>query len=187
MLDETKLAQAAAYLVSKRNGGRMSHLKLMKLLYLADREALRQFDTPITGDKYFAMPHGPVLSRTLDLMSGFERSAPEGWSAWLTERRNNEISVKRDSSRGSLDHLNDAEIAVLDAIFEAYGHMNRWELRDLTHDRRVVPEWEDPQGSSSPIPLERILRALGKSSEAAAAVSRDLEDHQAIDDIFAQL
>ena len=39
-LQEEKITQAAAYLVQKRGQGFMSYMKLVKLLYLADRESL---------------------------------------------------------------------------------------------------------------------------------------------------
>lgn len=186
MFDETKLAQAAAYLVSKRNG-RMSHLKLIKLLYLADREALRRFESPITGDNYVAMPHGPVLSRTLDLMNGFVQSNPEGWAGWLSDVQNHEVNTNRPVNREVLDHLSDAEVSVLDDIFARYGHMNRWALRDLTHDPEQVPEWHDPKGTSRPIHLGRVLEAVGKPRDLAQKIREELEAKQALDDLFARL
>jgi hypothetical protein len=45
-------------------------------------------------------------------------------------------------------------------VFEKYGHMNRYKLRDLLH--QVLPEWQDPQGSALPITHEDILRAAKK-------------------------
>src|SRR4051812_9596906 len=49
--NEQKATQAAARLLELR-GGRISYLKLIKLLYLADREALLQWGRPITTDSY---------------------------------------------------------------------------------------------------------------------------------------
>ncbi|RZT31795.1 Panacea domain-containing protein [Cupriavidus agavae] len=186
MFDETKLAQAAAYLVDKRNG-RMSHLKLIKLLYLADREALRRYESPITGDNYVAMSHGPVLSRTLDLMNGFVPPNAEGWAGWLSDVQNYEVTTIRPVYREVLDHLSDAEIGVLHDTFERYGHMTRWELRDLTHDPKQIPEWHDPKGTSRPIHLGRVLEAVGKPPALAQRIREELEARQNLDDLFARL
>src|SRR3954470_18953244 len=60
-----KTSQAAALLVAEA-GGRMSKLKLIKLLYIADREALKNWERPITGDDPFSLDYGPVLSTTLN-------------------------------------------------------------------------------------------------------------------------
>ena len=55
---EDKATQAAARLL-RLAGGKLNHMKLMKLLYLADRRALIQWGRPITFDWYVSMPHGP--------------------------------------------------------------------------------------------------------------------------------
>jgi len=47
----------------------MSYLKLIKLLYIIDREALLRWGRPLTGDRYVSMDHGPVLSQTLNLIT----------------------------------------------------------------------------------------------------------------------
>ena len=73
MFNERKAAQMAAFFLGQLLDRKMPHLKLMKLLYLSDREAVRAFGWPISGDRLVSMPHGPVLSQTLNLMDGFTR------------------------------------------------------------------------------------------------------------------
>jgi uncharacterized phage-associated protein len=63
--NEAKATQAAARLLRNR-GGTMSYMKLIKLLYLADREALASWGRPITTGNYVSMDKGPVLSHVLD-------------------------------------------------------------------------------------------------------------------------
>jgi uncharacterized phage-associated protein len=53
--------QASAYLLHLRKG-RMSQLRLLKLLYIADREWLAESGYPITGDHARALKNGPVLT-----------------------------------------------------------------------------------------------------------------------------
>ena len=72
MFNELKTAQASAYLLHKA-GGTMEHLKLMKLLYLADRLSWKEYDKSITGDEYYSLPYGPVPygiigSRTMQII-----------------------------------------------------------------------------------------------------------------------
>jgi uncharacterized phage-associated protein len=67
LFNEAKATQAAARLLKLR-GGSMSYIKLMKLLYLADREALIRWGRPITTDRYVSMDNGPVLSRIYNLI-----------------------------------------------------------------------------------------------------------------------
>ena len=48
LFNEAKATQAAARLLFLR-GGTMSYVKLIKLLYLADREALIRWGRPVTS------------------------------------------------------------------------------------------------------------------------------------------
>ena len=60
-----KAIQASALLL-KLKGGRMKYIGLLKMLYIADRIALERLEMPITGDCYFSMKYGPVLSKVYD-------------------------------------------------------------------------------------------------------------------------
>ena len=53
--------QASAYLL-RLDRKKMSYLRLLKLLYIADREWLAETGESITGDRAYAMKQGPVLS-----------------------------------------------------------------------------------------------------------------------------
>lgn len=184
MFSERKITQMAVFLLHKC-GGRMSHLKLMKLLYLADREAMARFGAPISGDHIVAMPHGPVLSMTLNFMDGDVESSPGGWEEWISDKDNHEISLRNQSiTRKQLDELSDAEIEVLEAVWNRFGKMSRWEIRDYTH---TLPEWQDPHGSSLPIPHKNVFHALGRSEREAEELSARIESERAIDRLFAAL
>jgi uncharacterized phage-associated protein len=67
MFNEFKVTQIAAFFLPKE-GGEMFLLKLMKLLYLSERESFARFECSISGDKFYSLPHGPVLSRTKELI-----------------------------------------------------------------------------------------------------------------------
>lgn len=183
MFNERKVAQMAAYLLKKR-GGCMAHLKMMKLLYLADREAMARYGVPISGDRVVSMDHGPVLSKTLNLMDGDVESSPNGWEELISDKANYELSLRRELTDVDLDELSAADIDVLDTVWDQFGKMGRWEIRDYTH---TLPEWEDPQGSSIPLSHMKILIALGCTPEAANELCADLEAERAIDKLFASI
>jgi uncharacterized phage-associated protein len=167
--NERKATQAAALLLQLR-GGKMSYLKLIKLLYLADREALLQWGRPITTDRYFAMDRGPVLSRIMDLATdGEDPGSPSIWANHISVPSNYEVRLQTDAGR---DELSDAEVELLKRIFQAHGHKSRWEMVDLTH---TLPEWKNPQGGAIPITYRDILKAGGKTELETAAIEDELE------------
>lgn len=168
--NEKKATQAAAHLLKLR-GGRMSYMKLIKLLYLADREAILAWGRPITTDGYVSMDRGPVLSRVLDLATdGEDPGSPSAWAASISAPSNYEVRLMNEAGD---DELSDAEIQLLDRIFTEHGHKSRWDLVKLTH---TLPEWIDPHGSAIAITYADILKAGGKSDLEVAAVEDELAD-----------
>ncbi len=185
MFNERKVAQMAAFFLGQTPEGRMSHLKLMKLLYLADREAVRKFGFPMSGDRMVSMPYGPVLSMTLNLMDGDIESCPGGWEEWISDKENHELSLRRPLKMDALDELSAAELDVLRSVWERFGAMGKWEIRDWTH--KHCAEWKDPHGSSRPISFERLARAVGYDEVAAKEIAAQIEAEEKIDRLFAAL
>ncbi len=157
----------------------MSYMKLIKLLYLADRTALLRWGRPITTDSYVSMDRGPVLSRVLDLAT--EEGLPGQTSFWarhITEPEHYSVQVQSDPGE---DELSTAEVQLLDEVFRLHGAKSRWELVDLTHK---LPEWKDPQGSAIPIQYRDILKAGGKTDLEIAAVEDELEGVALIENLL---
>ena len=169
--NEEKATQVAGALLNKA-GGTMAYLKLIKLLYYVDREALLQWGRPVTTDSLVSMPHGPVVSRIYDLISVGPREdgqgSPSAWHRHITRSGQYDVTL---SAATSDDELSIAENGVISQIWDRHGQKSKWMLRDETHD---LPEWQDPNGSSIPIEYEDILRAENRSSDEIDAVHSEL-------------
>ncbi|RMX08521.1 DUF4065 domain-containing protein [Corticibacter populi] len=186
LFNEKRTAQAAAFLLH-RAGGRLPLLKLMKLMYLAERESLKEYGEPITGDKLVAMPHGPVLSITYNLMNGALDSQQGGWESWMEDRAGHDVAL-RDESRirspeQDLLELSQSDLDVLQGVWEKFGHMSKWDIRDYTH-HGGCPEWEDPNGSSRPIPMTTLFKALGYSEEGVRSAIEHLRERENLGHAF---
>lgn len=160
-----KAAQIGAYLAVKE-GGAINVLKLTKLIYLADRAFMLRYDAPLLDDELVSMDHGPVNSMTYDCINGNQADRRE-WSEFVADREGYAIGVAQGVTVDRLDELSRADRQMLDETWHRYGHMDQWELRDHTHKK--CPEWEDPLGSSYPIPYERVFKFLGKADAAELA------------------
>ena len=57
---EKRAAQSAAFFISRARGT-IEISKLMKLMYLAERESLARYGEPITGDVLVSMKQGPGI------------------------------------------------------------------------------------------------------------------------------
>ncbi|MET0464794.1 MAG: Panacea domain-containing protein [Chitinophagaceae bacterium] len=167
---EEKATQLAALLLKLR-GGRMSYLKLMKLMYLVDRAALLRWGRPVTFDNIVSMNNGLVLSQTLDLITGGSRlGVDELWRRFISEPQGYEVALENEPE---FDELSKAEVSLVEEIFGKFGRMSRWELVDLTH---TFPEWTDPKGSSIPVDYKEVLEAGEKSEREIFEILSDLEE-----------
>ena len=171
-----KTVQAAGVLLSL-DGDRMGYIRLLKLLYLADRELLAETGRPLTGDSGVAMKHGPVLSRVYDHIKGV---APTGslWDAHL-RTENYSVMLASDPGRGKLSK---GEVEKLHDVTERYRYLDDFEVSERTHEFR---EWQNHHrpGTSTPIPWQEILQAQNKP-ELVEIVERDEETRQFLDELF---
>ncbi len=168
--DPRKAAQTIAYLAIKNGAKPLNVVKTVKLVYLADRESMAQFGFPIQDEPRVSMKHGPVNSRTYAFINGEHCADSNGWSQFLTDRADHQIGLANTNiTVDDLDELSDADIGVLDKVWNDFGHMNQWQLVDWTHSKDNVPEWEDPGDTSTEIPIERMMHHVGIQNVSAQA------------------
>ncbi len=186
LFNEKKAAQAAAYFLF-RAGGPLTVLKLMKLLYLAERGSFERYCTPMIGDRLVSMPHGPVLSITYNHMSGELESAPGGWDSWIADRAEHNLDLQDRAALKSPDddllELSDADLSTLADVWQQFGRMSAWELRQWTHNN--CPEWKDPDGSMIPMSPEDLFAALKFTPEQKHEALARLKAESTVNAAFA--
>ena len=99
-----------------------------------------------------------------------ERKATQA-AAYLLKKRGGQMSYLKLKADPGVDELSEAEIAVLEEVWEALGRKGRWELVELAHK---LPEWKDPQGSALLISYRDILAAQGISDEEIGAIEEEI-------------
>jgi uncharacterized phage-associated protein len=169
--DERKAAQIAAFFIQKA-GGNINVLKLVKLIYLADRKCMEEYDFPMTYDHLVSMDHGPVNSIIYNCINGMREDQKE-WDAIIADRAAHNVGLTGGAHEVSFDRLSKAELRVLENAWAAFGKMGEWEIRDWTHEN--CPEWDNPHGSSKPISYKYVFTFLKKKNahELAENVERD--------------
>lgn len=189
MFSEEKVAQMAAYLLLKR-GGRMAYLKLMKLLYLSNRRSIVERGRMMGEDALYSMKHGPVMSNTLDLIRETHKKGGKYWFE-LIQTEGNDVVLRCDPRKvnidDALDALSRSDIKILDGVFAEFGHMNRFDLRDMTHLKEYCPEWKDPGTSRQPIDCRDILIFEGRSPEEADSVVQSMRESEDLKEFSSQL
>lgn len=127
-LQDKKRVNAILFFAGKSQNYTINRLKLVKLLWLADRIHLNKYGRMILGDQYYALPHGPVPSATKNVseetiddvfyVEGFMITAEDTFDS---------------------KYFSESDLEVMKQVWKKYGLMDQFNLRDLSHK---FPEWK---------------------------------------------
>jgi len=152
-----KAVQAAAVLLKADGALRASRLRLLTLLYIADRESLQSRARPITGDSVIALNHGPV-PEAADAMIAGEHDAAPLWARYVERVGRRDVRLVDDPGIGELTRY---EIAKLTEVAERYADADDWAVAEYG---QTFPEWighKPEKGGRNVIPVEDLLEATG--------------------------
>ncbi|MCP1199269.1 Panacea domain-containing protein [Notoacmeibacter sp. MSK16QG-6] len=145
-----KIIELLVYLAERRPG--CDIYQVVKLFYLADRRHFERFGRPISFDRYFALPYGPVASIAMDLVNGNAYALREAGIKRLPiditfEHRGNQYEAPvlgmphREFDRTLFSK---SDLSIFDEIIEEYGDKDFDELYNLTHSHLAYKEaWEN--------------------------------------------
>lgn len=158
-LRRNKMIQAVGLVLGLQANRRMNYTKLIKLLYLADRESIKETGEPITGDTIFALKSGPILSLLTDLVRGKRHS--RDWSRYFCTNGHDLVMV----SDPGQDSLCDYEHDKLQELNHRYRNYDYSAMIGLTHK---LPEYKKNEVTSGRkrIALADVLEALGIADQA---------------------
>jgi len=155
-----KLQQAVGLLLSLEPSQRMNYTKLIKVLYIADRESLKEMGEPIVGGETWCLNKGPILSDLKELIDG--NQVRPSWTASFKTDGYDLVCVS-DPGR---DCLCDYEIDKLTELHARYRKYGFGRMIDVTHR---LPECKKNKVASGRkrISLRDILEGLGIADQAA--------------------
>ncbi len=139
MIETTTIIEAIHYILKKIK--KADKIKLVKLIYLADKYHLIRYGRTITNDDYYAMEHGPVGMTVKDVLSfdSFNISSKAyKYASSLLEKIDNTNFRAKTGAKVAFDMLSESDKDALDFTIKTFGRMGQWKLRDYTHQ---YPEW----------------------------------------------
>lgn len=168
MYSPDKILQEISYLLSL-NGNRMNLLKLMKELYLIDRASIAERDTSVSGDIFSSMPHGPVLSQTLNMCYEIPSNA---WGKFLDKIEAPyfpDIQLRKPTS---YDRLSAKDKMYIEEVSDKFRKYTPKQIENYTHG---LPEWKNPGKSSFRIRYYDVMKALGKDDKEISEAKAEYE------------
>ena len=143
--DLVKITQALGFLLNLDENHKMNRVKLIKLLWAADRLHMRRFGRTVTETEYYALPHGPVCSLALNIARLN--------NDWLTTDDINYISeyFTKDDENTAMnkkpdeDYLSETDKQALIDAWELFKYKKVFALVDDISHR--YPEWSKHEAS----------------------------------------
>ncbi|MDZ4858399.1 MAG: Panacea domain-containing protein [Candidatus Hydrogenedentes bacterium] len=170
----SKVVQEVGVILRDAPNHRFNYTMLLKMLYLADRESLKEVGQPISGDTPVAMPRGPVLSRICDLIRESPQISDEQGEYWnkFFETRGYDLVLK---SHPDTSYLSEYEVKKLQTIFAQYKDKSLQQMLDYVGNLPEVSK--NKRGASSKNnPLEDIVVAIGRENELPEIEQNRKED-----------
>jgi uncharacterized phage-associated protein len=136
-----KATQALNFFAHK-SGDRANKLKVLKLVFFADRHHFRTHGRPVIGDSYYALKFGPVASGVKDIVE----HSPLGLSR--EERHYAEASIRPEDDKvywfralaaTDTSVFSKSDLESLEWAWQNFGGVHLFKLAELTH---LYPEWK---------------------------------------------
>jgi uncharacterized phage-associated protein len=180
--DQQRAIEAASTLLAWK-GRAIEYLWLIKMLYLADREAILRWERPITYDAYTSMDNGPVLLTVYNMITGNVESRE--WKSFIVsypKRSAFRYLVANNGAPARIKKLSTAELELMREVYDRWGSHSWRELIEITHE---LPEWTDPGGGKSiPIALDYLLRKMNFSAGDIGRIQSEIKEEEALDEVL---
>ena len=173
-----KAAQVAATFACRSPRLHIEKMKLIKLMYLCERESIDRRGRPIFYDEYYSMKDGPVCSSALNAING--KFDLKTWSAFLRKSGAKDIHATRTFAPDDMDEISKSDQQIIDAIWKKFAHMTSSQLRRWTHDN--CHEYTHVENGRLPIRPEDISTALGHSD--STELNSAIKEHRSLELAF---
>ena len=137
--DYKKATQAINYLASCTKSHQINIMRVLKLIWAADRYHIRKYGRTVLGDKYIAMQFGPVASKVKDLMErtvALQQNEAEYRDQFI--KKVNKYTIE-SANKVDLDVFSDSDIEALKFAIKEFGRIEKYNLSNFTHE---YPEWK---------------------------------------------
>ena len=146
MIDTSKIIQALCFLLNEISDHQADKIKLVKLLFLADKCHLIRYGRTISGDDFWAMPLGLVGSVTKDILdfddeeeNCFQNPEHEYAKKMLKKVGKHTFKANESCTTTNINKLSETDIEALQLVAEHFGKFDKWSLVKFTHR---YPEWK---------------------------------------------
>ncbi len=167
-----KIKAAVLYILKQMPEG-ADYMHLYKIMYFAQQAHLVKYGLPIMEDTFCAKQHGPVPTITNKVLHGivdntvFEEEALVDFSKAISFSQEGGYPIFKSLEEFDEDELSISNINALQEAIENYGHLESFELSELSHDTAWSKANRNSAqtGSKTNISLYEIAKAGGATKD----------------------
>jgi uncharacterized phage-associated protein len=176
----------AAYLAvlkfARERGYIVTRMKMAKLLYLADLDAVRAGDDPVSGVEWRWLNHGPFNNKLQFLETAL---ADQGVVQLDEYYRGYQVRLVKDLPGYE---LTPDDLAVIESVVAEYGGLAATSLKDLSYQTPpMVDAQQRGQGVVLDLSLARPRPKLGALSKRMSAVLARLPEQETDPGVFQEI
>ena len=151
-------ARAAVLYLTGDEGRSLDKYRVCKMLFLADKYHLVRYGRTITGDHYWALPHGPAPTTVLNLLNDvLQGDIHHPYARALRAAVEIDDTVKhpliRARQQPDWDCLSKSDIEALDKTLERYSNSSFNRLWQLTHSMSAYKNAWEQRGAKKSSPM----------------------------------
>jgi uncharacterized phage-associated protein len=180
-LPSLKALQSIAVLFHEEGTREMDRLRILKLLYIVERETLQETGRRFLPCRLVALDHGPLHSAVYDLIKG--QHPDEQLFYQFFSKHGYRVVLNNDPGISELSRF---ELEKLRRVVNRYLDLASWDLaHGITHE---FSEWKNnyQADTSSEIDLTDLLKSVGREAELET-ILQDYQERQQLQNCFDQI
>ncbi|PWJ76383.1 putative phage-associated protein [Pseudaminobacter salicylatoxidans] len=160
-----------------QEGGRLSLLKLLKLIYIAYGWSLALRNEKLFNEKIEAWQHGPVIPSIYHEFKHYG-SSPIASRSVTVDFKEKDGKLNLDFQTPRVPDMDEDTIYILDTVWKSYKDFTAWALRELTHQdgtpwRKVYRDGVRGIAMQDEDIREHYVERIGRYLEAARATEQE--------------
>lgn len=184
MFDERKALDVACYFM-KLHKLPINYMKLLKYMYIYERNQILEHSSVTISDDYFSMKNGPVLSKTYDLIkeiTGESAKTSSIWHDYIIKSILDKFSLELTEEKNAFPRLSKMDMLEIEKIFHQYKSNDQWEMSEISH---TFPEWTQIQFGREQFSFSDIVNKSNKSEDMKQEIIEEIEYYKKFDELFA--
>ena len=159
----------ALLIILEHLNGKCDFHKLFKILYFADQKHLVKYGTPILGDKYIAMKHGPVPSSTYDFLKHLKSTRASSTDDIFSVTDNH---IVLSNQKADLDDISESAVECLIESIIENKDLSFSALTDKSHKEA----WNKAKDQTEEIDFVDIASEGGANEEMLKYINLNFEN-----------